>query len=180
MTKLIFPNSGHDLLQNWKIICNNRLGEGTPSDFLKSTKTNSPTGSSGATNLPPIGTCFMYIETSANDHNSANDNVLVSFERTDIIHISNITFHYNRYSISAADKRNMGKFEIQSLRNGVWQTEYTMDKDTNFSTLSADWTLFNMNIISQPNYGIKLVYSGINFPHADMCFSDINITHSIF
>ena len=74
----------------------------------------------------------------------------------------------------------MGKLEIQLLRNGVWQTEYTMGKDTNFSSLSTDWTLLNMNIISQPNYGIKIVYSGINTAHADMCFSDINITHSIF
>ena len=179
-TKLIFPNTGTDLLQNWKIICNNRLDEGLPSDFLKSTKTNSPTSQAGSTSLPPIGTCFMYIETSANNHNSSNDDVLVSFERTDIIHISNITFYYNRYSISTANKRNMGKLEIQLLRNGVWQTEYTMGKDTNFSALSTDWTLLNMNIISQPNYGIKIVYSGINTAHADMCFSDINITHSIF
>ena len=56
--------------------------------------------------------------------------------------------------------------------------ENTMDIDTNFSTLSTDWSLFNMNIVSQPNYGIKLIYSGINSAHADMCFSDINITHS--
>ena len=127
-----------------------------------------------------MGTWFMYIESSANNHNSSNDNVLVSFERTDIIHICNITFYCNRYSLSTADKRNMGKFEIQLLRNSVWQTEYTMNKDTNFSTLSSDWTFFNMNIISQPNYGIKLVYSGINSAHADMCFSDINISQSVF
>ena len=179
-TKLIFSNSGTDLLQNWKIICNNRLGEGTPSDFLKSTKTSSPTGDSGATSLAPIGSCFMFVETSANNHESSNDNVFVSFERTDIIHISNITFYYNRFSTSIPDKKNMGKFEIQLLRNGVWQTEYTMNKNTNFSTLSSDWTLFNMYIISQPNYGIKLVYSGINSAHSDMCFSDISITHSLF
>ena len=179
-TKLIFPNTGTDLLQNWKIICNNRFGEGLPSDFIKSTKTNSPTSQSGATSLPPIGTFFMFIETSGNNHNSANDNVFISFERTDIIHISNITFYYNRFSTSIADKRNMGKLGIQLLRNGIWETEYTMDKDTNFSTLSTDWILFNMNIISQPNYGIKLVYSAINTAHSDMCFSDINITHSIF
>ena len=108
-TKLFFPNTGTDLLQNWKIICNNRLGEGSPSDFLKSTKTNSPTSQSGATSLPPIGTCFMYIETIAKSRNSTNDNVFVSFERTDIIHISNITFYYNRFSTSIADKKNMGK-----------------------------------------------------------------------
>ena len=104
-TKLIFPNTGTDLLQDWKIICNNRLDEGIPSDFLKRTKTHSPTYQSGTTSLAPIGTCFMYIETSANNHNSTNDNVFVSFERTDYIHISNITFYYNRFSTSIADKR---------------------------------------------------------------------------
>ena len=55
-----------------------------------------------------------------------------------------------------------------------------MRKDTMFSTLSTDWAILNMNIISQPNYGITLVYSGINSAHANMCFSDINKTHSIF
>ena len=122
----------------------------------------------------------MYIETSANNHNSTNDNVFISFERTDIIHSSNITFYCNRFSTSIAGKKNMGKFQVQLLRNDVWQTEHTMDKDTNFSTLSTDWTFFNMNIISQPNYGMKLVYSGINSAHADMCFSDIKIPDSIF
>ena len=56
---MTFPNTGNDLLQNWKIIGNIRHGEGRPRDFIKSTKTNSPTGASGATFLPPIGKCFM-------------------------------------------------------------------------------------------------------------------------
>ena len=43
-TKMIFPNTGHDLLQYWKIICNSRKGDGRPSDFIKSTKSNSPAG----------------------------------------------------------------------------------------------------------------------------------------
>ena len=64
--------------------------------FLRSTKTNSPTGNSGATSLPPIGSACMYIETSSNKHGS---NVFVSWERTDIIQIINITFYYNRLSI---------------------------------------------------------------------------------
>ena len=130
------------------------LGEGTPSDFVKSTKTNSPTAQSGATSLAPMGTCSMYIETSANNHNSANDNAFISFERTVITHISNKTFYYNRFSTSIADKRNMGKLEIQLLRDGVWEKGDTMDKNTNFSALSTDWTILNINIISQPNYGI--------------------------
>ena len=119
----------------------------------------------------------MYIETSSNNINSANDDVFVSFERTDNIHISKIRFYYSRYSISLESHQNIGKVEIQLIRNGIWETEYTMDKNANFSTLSTEWTLLNMNIVSQPNYGIKLVYSGIISAHADMCFSDINITH---
>ena len=148
--------------------------------FFKSTKRNSPTGESGATFLSPIGTCFMYIETSGNNLNTSNNDVFVSFERTDIIHISNITFYHNRFSTSDPLKRGMGKLEIQLLRNGSWQSEFNIEKDTNFSTSSAELTLLNMNIISQPNYGIKLVYSSIRKPHSDMCSSDINKTLSIF
>ena len=66
------------------------------------------------------------------------------------------------------------------LRNGVWDTEFTIEKDTNSKTLSTDWTLLNMNIVSQPNYGIKLVYCGKSKPHADMCFGDIKIIQTIF
>ena len=62
--------------------------------FIKSTKTNTPTGDSGATSLPPTEDFFMYIETSSNNHSK---NELVSFERTDIIQISNKTFYHNMY-----------------------------------------------------------------------------------
>ena len=179
VTKILFPNTGHDLLPKWRIVCNNRFNSSIPTDFIKSTITNSPTGQSGATVIPPIGNAFMYIETSGNNHNDVEDNVFVSIERTDIINISNISFYYNRFSISQALKRNMGKFEISILiANKVWNTIYTLEKNTNFSTLSTDWIILNLNIANQPNYGIKLVYSGINTAHADMCFSDISITHS--
>ena len=177
---MIFPNTGNDLLQNWKIICISRNNEGKPSDFIKSTKSNSPAVQFGATSLPPIGTCFMYIETSENIYDSSSDDVFVSFERTDIVHISNITFYHNRFSTSILEKRGMGKLEIHLLRIGVWQTEFTIEKDKNFSAFSRDWSLLNKNRISQPNYGIKLIFSGINSAPADMCFSDINITHTIF
>ena len=32
---MIYPNTVNELLQNWKIICNNRNAEGKPSDFFK-------------------------------------------------------------------------------------------------------------------------------------------------
>ena len=60
-------NTGGYLLQQWKIECNNKNGDGKINDFIKSTKTNSPTGNSGATSIPPIGDSFMYIETSSNN-----------------------------------------------------------------------------------------------------------------
>ena len=81
VTEIKFPNSGNALLQKWKIYCNNENNQSKISDFIKSTKTNSPSSYSGATSLPPIGSAFMYIETSSNNR---GPNVFVSWERTDI------------------------------------------------------------------------------------------------
>ena len=99
-TIIKYPNTGGYLLQNWVIKCNDKNNNGKIQNFIKSTKTNSPTGHSGATSLPPIGNSFMYIETSSSNH---GNNVFVSFERTDIIQISSITFYYNRFSILTND-----------------------------------------------------------------------------
>ena len=128
VTVLVYPNTGHGLLYKWAIICNNKHGEGEPQDFLKSTKTNSPTSHSGATSLSPIGTAFMYVESSSDNHNTQNDDAFVSWQRTDIIHISNITLYYNRFSTTDAVKRKMGRLDIQILRNGSWETFYTIEK----------------------------------------------------
>ena len=49
------PNTGGYLLQNWVIKCNDKNNNGKIQNFIRSTKTNSPTGYSGATSLPPIG-----------------------------------------------------------------------------------------------------------------------------
>ena len=62
MTEIKYPNIGSDSLQKWNINCNNKNNVSKVGDFIKSIKTNSPTGHSGATNLPPIGKSFMYIE----------------------------------------------------------------------------------------------------------------------
>ena len=68
----------------------------------------------GATLLPPIRDSFMYIETSQN--NSGNEKFFVGFQRTDVIYITNITFFYNRYSISTNDLlKSMGRFKIQHM-----------------------------------------------------------------
>ena len=90
LTEIKFPIIGSDLLQNCIIKCNNENIDSKVGIFIKSTITNSPTGYSRATSLPPIGNSFMYIETSSNNH--GHERVFVSLERTDIIQVSNITF----------------------------------------------------------------------------------------
>ena len=128
-TEIKYPNIGSDLLQKWNIKCNNKNNVSKVGDFIKSTKTNSPTGHSGATNLPPIGNSFMYIETSSNIH--GHERVFVSWERTDIIQISNITFYYNRFSILTNNsKKSMGRFRIQLLlEDNTWSTRYNIPKN---------------------------------------------------
>ena len=87
-------NSGATVLQGWKIICNDKNNDSKLTNFVKSTRSGSPTSQSGATSLPPVGKAFMYIETSGS--NNGND-IFVSFERSDIIKITNITLYYNRF-----------------------------------------------------------------------------------
>ena len=178
ITEIKFPNSGNALLQKWKIYCNNKNNQSRTSDFIKSTKTHSPTGFSGATSLSPIGDIFMYVETSSNNHGS---NVFVSWERTDIIQISNITFYYNRFSILTNDNlKNMGRFRIQLLLDdNTWSTQYTIAKNTQYSDSESDWTLLNLDFTVE-NYGIKLILDQIDTAHSDMCFSNITITHSVY
>ena len=177
-TEMRYPNIGSDLLQKWNIKCNNKNNQARITDFIKSTKTNSPTGFSGAELLPPIGNSFMYIETSSNNHGS---NVFVSWERTDIIQISNITFYYNRFSILTNDsKKSMGRFRIQLLlEDNTWSTQYTIAKNSQYNNTSTEWKLLNLDFTVE-NFGIRLVYDEIDTPHADMCFSNITITHSVY
>ena len=113
-TEMRYPNIGIDLLQKWNIKCNNKNNKSRTTDFIKSTKTNSPTGYSGAESLPPIGKSFMYVETSSNNH--GHERVFVIWERTDIIQITNTTFYYNRFSILTNDSlKSMGRFRKELL-----------------------------------------------------------------
>ena len=176
-TSIKYPNSGGYMLQNWNIRCNDKNNNGKLQNFLRSTKTNSATGDSGATSLPPIGNSFMYIESSSNNYVI---NVFVSFERTDIIQITNISFYYNRYFSSNQNLRAMGMFRIQLLlEDNTWSTQYTIAKNDRYSDNSTNWTLLNIDFTIE-NYGIKLIYDQIDTAHADMCFSNITITHSVY
>ena len=96
ITTMKVGNTGGYLLPYWKIICNDKNKNRKTTNFIKSTKSNSPTSDSGATSLPPIGSAFKYIETSSGNH--GHNRVFVSLERTDFIQIANITFYYNRFS----------------------------------------------------------------------------------
>ena len=170
-------NIGQGVLQKWNIIANDINNNGKINNFIKVTRSSSPTDHSGATSIPPVGKAFMYIETSGGNH---GNNIFVSFERTDIIQITNITFYYNRYSISSASHRSMGRFRIQLLLDdNTWSTRYNIPKNEQYSDNSSDWTLINLNF-SIENYGIKLIYDQIDTAHADMCFSNITITHSVY
>ena len=173
------PNTGANLLPYWKIICNGKNNNGKIQNFIKTTSSNSPTGNSGATNLPPIGTAFMYMETSSNI--SGSNNVFVSWERTDIIQITNITFYYNRFSTSDNNLRGMGGFGIQLfLEDNTWSTHYTFAKNNQYSDNSTDWTLLLNLDFTVENYGIKIFYDQIDTPHANMCFSNKTRTHSVY
>ena len=172
-------NTGGYLLPYWKKICNDKNNKVKTQNFIKSTKTNSPTGDSGVMTLPPIGSAFMCIETSSSNYGHIR--FFVSWERTDIIQITNITIYYNRFSILTTDSvKAMGRFRIQlPLEDDTWSTQYTIAKNTQYNTTSTEWTLLNLDFTVE-NYGIELNYDRIDTAHADMCFSNITITHSVF
>ena len=178
VTVLKSGNSGGYLLSGWKLVCNDKNNNGKVTNFFKSTKTKSLTGHSGATALPPIGDSFMFIETSGGNY--GHEHIFRSFERIDIIQISNKTFYYNRYSSSDDSLRSMGRFRIQLLlEDNTWSTIYTIPKNSQYSDTSIEWRLLNLDFTVE-NYGIKLIYDQIDTAHADMCFSNITITYSVY
>ena len=179
VTEIRYPNIGITLLPKRKIKNLNKINGAKLGNFLKSTKANSPTTHGRATVLSPIGTSFMFIETSSNNH--GYNKVFVSWERTDIIQITNIAFYYNRYSILTNDNlKSKGRYRLQLLlEDNTWSTRYNISKNDRYSETSSDWTLVSLNF-SEENYGIKLIHDQIDTPHADMCFSNITITHSVY
>ena len=98
----------------------------------------------------------MYIETSGGNDGGG---VFVSFERTDILQITNITFYYNRFSILTNNLlESMGRFRIQLLLEDIiCSTRYNIPKNGRYSDNSTDWTLVSLNFNIE-NYGIKLFY----------------------
>ena len=98
----------------------------------------------------------------------------------DIIQITNITFYYNRFSISDINYRSKGRFRIQLLLDDdIWETQDTVAKNDGHSSSSSEWSLLNLDF-TKKNFGIKLIYDKIDTAHADMSFSNITITHSVY
>ena len=119
----------------------------------------------------------MYIETSGNNNGNYT---YVKLIRTDIIQISNISFYYNRFSSTDESLRAMGRFSIDILLdNNTWTNKYIIQENTQFSNSSTEWNLLSLDF-TEENYGTRLVYDRISTAHADMCFSDITITHSVY
>ena len=74
----------------------------------------------------------------------------------------------------------MGRFRIQLfLGDNIWSTQYTSPKNNQYSNSSTEWKVLYLDFTVE-NYGIKLIYDQIDTPHADMCFSIITITHSVY
>ena len=72
----------------------------------------------------------------------------------------------------------MGRFRIQLLINITWETNYRVERNTNYSSFSTGSSLLNFDF-TENNYGNKVIYDRKNSAHADMCFSNLSITRSV-
>ena len=145
---------------------------------MRSTQTSLPTNHSTATSLPPIGNRFLYMETSGNIYGS---NIFCAVEKTDVIKYTNMTIYYNRFSIlTNYSLKPMGRFRIQLLlKDNTWSTMFIRPKKDQYTNSSTQGTLLSLNFTVE-KFGIKLSYTQIDIPHANMCFSNLSITHSIY
>ena len=73
----------------------------------------------------------------------------------------------------------MGRFRIQYLlADNTWSTRYNVPTNDRYGDTSTQWTKLSLNFTVE-TYGIKLVYEKIPTAHADMCFGNITISHSV-
>ena len=174
-TIIKYPNSGGYLLQTWVLKCNDKKNKGKLQNFIRSTKPTSGTANSGAGGFSSVGDSFMYTETSF--ASQGHERNFVSWERTDILQITYLTFS----SISNNDTlKSMGRFRIQLLLEDItWSTQYTIAKNDRYSDSDSEWTLLNSNFTVE-NCGIIIIYDQIDTAHADMCFSNFTITNSVY
>ena len=95
-------NTGVYLLQNWLKKCNDKKQNVKIQNFVISTKQTTQRAYQEQLLHPKsvMGDAFMFVETSSNIHGNI---VFVSWERVDIIQITNISFYCNRFSILTND-----------------------------------------------------------------------------
>ena len=87
---------------------------------------------------------------------------------------------FNKSSISDVIFRAMGSFKIQLLLSNItWSTLYNIPKNDQYSDSSTDWTFVSLSFFVE-TFAIKLFYDQIDRVHADMCFSSITRTHSLY
>ena len=74
----------------------------------------------------------------------------------------------------------MGRFRIQLLLvDNTWSTRYNVPKTDRYSDSSTDWTLVNINFTVE-KYGIRIIYDEIDSAYADMSFTNITKTQSVY
>ena len=82
--------------------------------------------------------------------------------------------------MSNNSEKSIGRFQRQLLlEDNTWSTRYNIPKNDRYSNSPTQWTLVNLKFTVE-NYAIKLIYDQIDTPHADMCFSNITKTHSVY
>ena len=73
----------------------------------------------------------------------------------------------------------MGRFRIQLLSaDDTCSTRYNTHKNDRYSDNETTWTLVSLHFTDK-NYGFSLIYDQFDTPHANMCFNNITITHSV-
>ena len=76
--------------------------------------------------------------------------------------------------------KSKGRFRIQlMLEDKTWGTRYNIIKNVRYSSSSTDLTLVSLYFTVEI-YDNKLTFDQVDTPHADMCFSYITVTHSIY
>ena len=74
----------------------------------------------------------------------------------------------------------MDRFRIQLLlEDNTWSTRNNILKNDRCSDISLQRTKLSLNF-TEEKYGVNLIYDEIDNAHADMCFSNITITHSVY
>ena len=94
------------------------------------------------------------------------------------IPIRTISFYYNRFSAEVS--RSRGRFRNQSLlSDNTWCNRYSILQNDRYSISSTQWTLVSL-IFEIEKYLIKTDFFKIDTTLADMCFTIITITHSVY